>query len=399
MAVGALLMVATLSISLSQAFDSIDFHVIEFLFGMLTITVGFEKSGLMEYIVISLLKKAKNINMLLFGLIFGPGLLSAIFVNDTVALMVTPIALGICSKVGLRNPRSLLIPIAFGITIGSTFTPIGNPQNLLVALNSSMSHPFEQFVAHLFLPSIISLICVYYLSRFFFKRDYRSNHDLSETRKAISDSDTLISDMGLAKLSATILAALIISFAAIEVFPYLQSFGFTLYSLAFGAGVLLLVLSPRRVKLLRSFNWGILIFFVGMFIVMRAVWDSNIGSTMLSVLPTPIAGMRLQSTASIMFDSVTMSQILSNVPFVQLYSYEMSNLAITGFNSLPWIALAAGSTLAGNLSFLGAVSNVIIVQSAEAKGAKAFSFFEFLKYGFVVTAVTFLIFLVYLIAV
>ena len=202
--------------------------------------------------------------------------------------------------------------------------------------------------------------------------------------------------MNLAKLSAGILIVLIGSFAVIQVFPDLQSLGLTLNTLAFGAGVVLLVLSPKRLQLLRTFNWGILIFFAGMFIVMRAVWDSNVGSVILSILPTPQLGARLESTAAIMFNSVTLSQILSNVPFVQLYSYELSNLTIGGSNALPWLALAAGSTLAGNLSLLGAVSNVIIVESAEEKGARPFSFFEFLRYGIVVTIVTFLIFLAFL---
>ena len=396
MLVGAILMLATFSISFTEAFNSIDFRVIEFLFGMLTITAGFQESGLMEFIVISVLKRAKSINTLVFGAILGSGLLSAIFVNDTVAFLITPIAIGICSRVGLKNPRSLLIPIAFGITIGSTFTPIGNPQNLLVALNSSMSKPFAQFAAYLFVPSMISMICAYYLSRLFFRKEYRSTQDLARTREALPDSNAAISDMNLAKLSAGILIVLIGSFALIQVFPDLQSLGLTLNTLAFGAGVVLLVLSPKRLQLLRTFNWGILIFFAGMFIVMRAVWDSNVGSVILSILPTPQLGARLESTAAIMFNSVTLSQILSNVPFVQLYSYELSNLTIGGSNALPWLALAAGSTLAGNLSLLGAVSNVIIVESAEEKGARPFSFFEFLRYGIVVTIVTFLIFLAFL---
>ena len=396
MLVGAILMLATFSISFTEAFNSIDFRVIEFLFGMLTITAGFQESGLMEFIVISVLKRAKSINTLVFGAILGSGLLSAIFVNDTVAFLITPIAIGICSRVGLKNPRSLLIPIAFGITIGSTFTPSGNPQNLLIALICSMSMPFAQFAAYLFVPSMVSMICAYYLSRLFFRKEYRSTQDLARTREALPDSTAAISDMNLAKLSAGILIVLIGSFALIQVFPDLQSLGLTLNTLAFGAGVVLLVLSPKRLQLLRTFNWGILIFFAGMFIVMRAVWDSNVGSVILSILPTPQLGARLESTAAIMFNSVTLSQILSNVPFVQLYSYELSNLTIGGSNALPWLALAAGSTLAGNLSLLGAVSNVIIVESAEEKGARPFSFFEFLRYGIVVTIVTFLIFLAFL---
>lgn len=396
MAAGAVLMMGTSSISTTEAFDSIDFPVIEFLFGMLAITAGFEKSGLMEYVIISVLKKAKNIDALLFGVIFGSGLLSALFVNDTIAVLITPIAIGICSKIGLKRSRSLLMPIAFGITIGSTFTPIGNPQNLLVTLNSGMSRPFVQFATYLFLPAVVSLVCVYYLSKLFFKEEYISTQNFARMSESLPDSASAILDVGLAKLSAAMLVSLIASFAAIQVFPALQSLGFTLNTLAFGAGLFLLVLSPKRTHLLKGFNWGILLFFVGMFIVMRAVWDSSAGSIMLSILPNPDFATSLHATASVMFNSITLSQLLSNVPFVQLYSYQMRGLAITGANPLPWIALAAGSTLAGNLTLLGAASNVIIVDSAEEKGVRAFSFFEFLKYGSVVTTATFLIFLAFI---
>jgi Na+/H+ antiporter NhaD/arsenite permease-like protein len=144
-------------------------------------------------------------------------------------------------------------------------------------------------------------------------------------------------------------------------------------------------------------NWGVLIFFAGMFVVMRAVWDSSIGSSLLSFLPKPTPGARLESTGTIMINSVFLSQILSNVPFVQLYTFEMHALSFTSSSTVPWLALAAGSTLAGNLTLLGAVSNVIILDSAEARKQKAFSFFEFLKYGSVVTLVTCFIFLAFLV--
>jgi Na+/H+ antiporter NhaD/arsenite permease-like protein len=83
---------------------------------------------------------------------------------------------------------------------------------------------------------------------------------------------------------------------------------------------------------------------------------------------------------------------LSNVPFVQLYAYEMTALGFTGAQPIAWLALAAGSTLAGNLTLLGAVSNVIIIGSAEARKSRAFTFIEFFKYGAIVTIVTCLIY-------
>ncbi|MGI0090452.1 MAG: SLC13 family permease [Nitrososphaerales archaeon] len=399
MAIGALLMIATFSISPVHAFQSIDFRVISFLFGILVITAGFEKSGLIEYLVVSLLNRAKNLDRLLLGTVFGAGLLSAFLLNDGIALLVTPLVLGISSKIGMKNPRGLLLPLAFGITTGSTFTPIGNPQNLLVALNSGMSNPFAQFVEYLFLPSLASLLAVYLLCRVFFKHDYSLvKPDLAEEKNTLAQDSSKISDPELATQSAAVLGLLVTSIIIVEVFPELQqSLGLTLSNLSFAFGVVLLVLSRRRLYLLMGISWGVLIFFAGMFVVMRAVWDSNIGPILLSVLPSPSAtSSRVQSTSAIMLNSVLLSQILSNVPFVQLYTYKMHALGLAGKNVIQWLSLAAGSTLAGNLSLLGAVSNIIIMNSAEERKSKAFSFFEFLKYGAIVTLVTTLIFSVFL---
>lgn len=395
MVVGAALMIGTLSISPLDAFHAIDLRIISFLFGILVITAGFEKSGLIDYLILSILKRSKNLDRLLLGIIFGSGLLAAFLVNDGIALLMTPLGLGISSRLGLK-PKSILIPIAFGITTGSTFTPIGNPQNLLVALNSGMSDPFGKFSFYLFIPAMLSLFAVYFLSKFMFKKDYSSAHDFAKMKESLQDPSNAIKDIALAKLSGTALILLVISFVIVEIFPYLQTVGFTFGNLALGFGVVILVTSPRRLYLLTDMNWSVLIFFAGMFVVMRALWDSNVGSAMLSFLPKPSQNAGLESSGAIMVNSVLLSQILSNVPFVQLYTFEMHALSLTSSNTTQWLSLAAGSTLAGNLTLLGAVSNVIILNSAEARNQKAFSFFEFLKYGSVVTLVTCLIFLAFL---
>lgn len=395
MIIGAALMLGTLTISPMEAFRSIDFPVLAFLFGLLVINAGFEKSGLMEYLVLSLLSRAKSIDRLLLGLVFGSGLLSAFLVNDGIALLLTPLALSISSKLKLV-PKSILIPVAFGITTGSTFTPIGNPQNLLVALNSGMSNPFSQFMIYLLVPSLVSLLLVYYLSKLFFRKDYRSILDYQKTRESLPDKSIAITDPGLAKLSTVILLFMLATFVLVEIFPQLQSSGLTFGNVALAYGVIMLILSPRRLYLLTGLNWGILVFFAGMFVVMRAVWDSSIGSELLSRLPTPNPSSQVESTYSIMTNSVLLSQLLSNVPFVQLYTYEMHALSFTSSSTTPWLTLAAGSTLAGNLTPLGAVSNVIILDAAETRNQKAFSFVEFAKYGIVATLATCAIFFVFL---
>ena len=397
MVIGAALMIATLSISPLAAFNAVDFRVIGFLFGMLVITTGFEKSGLINYMVLSILKRAKNISGVLFAVVVSSGFLSALLVNDTVALLWTPIVLGIAAKIGLQNKKALLIPLAFGVTIGSAFTPIGNPQNVLVALNSGMDRPFTYFIEFLFVPSLISLVIVYLFSRLFFGKYLAGlNFSNSLSKDELASPSSAISDLKLAKQSVVVLVALLIAFAIDEIFTSLQSDYITISSLALAFGLLLLVISSKREYLLVSLNWGILVFFVGMFVVMAAVWQSGIGTIILNYLPSPQHGNPVQSTGAIILVSILLSQLLSNVPFVQLYTFQMHSLLFSSSDIIPWLALAAGSTLAGNLTLLGAVSNVIIIDSAERRGEKAFSFFDFLKYGLLVTMVTALVFVVFL---
>jgi Na+/H+ antiporter NhaD/arsenite permease-like protein len=395
MVLGAALMVATFSISPRDAVASIDLEVIGFLFGMLVITAGFEKSGLIEYIVLWILKRSRRANHLLFAVIFGSGLLSAVLVNDTVALLWTPLVLGIGSRLAAREAKPMIMPLAFGVTVGSTITPIGNPQNLLVALDSQLSKPFSVYVVNLAVPTFASLAVLFLLCRLYFRRFY-AELDKQPADSKLPEPASAITDRLLAKESALVLCLLLVSFASVEIYPALSSYYVNISTLALAFGMVLLAISPRRVMLLWGFGWGILAFFAGMFVVMRAVWQSGIGPRLLSILPSPGTSSRPQAVSSIMLASILLSQILSNVPFVQLYQYNLHTLGFGPQNTSAWLALAAGSTLAGNLSFLGAVSNVIIYDATETRGRKPFSFLEFSVLGSLVTLLTSLIFFLYL---
>ncbi|NHI03326.1 Arsenic efflux pump protein [Candidatus Nitrosotalea sp. TS] len=129
-----------------------------------------------------------------------------------------------------------------------------------------------------------------------------------------------------------------------------------------------------------------------MFIVTAAVWSSGAIPMIMTHIPTPNPHDLLQSNAVISATSVTLSQVLSNVPFVSLYHYVMINNGFSSDNVAQWMMLAAASTISGNLTILAAASNVIIIQASDSKGIKAFTFFEFLKIGSIVTVVNLLVF-------
>jgi Na+/H+ antiporter NhaD/arsenite permease-like protein len=161
-----------------------------------------------------------------------------------------------------------------------------------------------------------------------------------------------------------------------------------------GAGALYLASgSGDRKEILRRVDYSVLVFFAAMFVITSALWSSGAISMIISHIPAPNPDNIFQSNAIISGISILLSQILSNVPFIALYNFVMLNNGFGGdAHTSQWMMLASASTIAGNLTILGAASNIIIIDVAESRNIKAFTFVEFLKIGAVVTLANILIY-------
>jgi len=411
MLIGAFLMIVFQVIGLEAAFKSINLDVIGFLFGMFSIVTALDKSGVLRLVAIKMLSRATTLDSLLMIFVVGMGILSAFLVNDTIALLGIPLIAYISKQVGIR-PLVLLIALAFGISVGSTMTPIGNPQNLLIAIQSGISLPFTTFIVHLAVPTLINLFLTYFIIRMYFKKDlvllsgrYPETNHGSHTIAAIpfhpALTSPIIENPHLAKISSTILLLTIAGFIISEFlhFLHIANVGLSIIALL-GAGVLYLVSSSDRKDILRRVDYSVLVFFAAMFVVTSALWSSGAITLIMSHIPAPSLNNIFQSNAVISVVSILLSQILSNVSFVALYNFVMLNNGFGGDAHVSqWMMLASASTIAGNLTILGAASNIIIIDVAESKNVETFSFVEFFKIGVLVTLVNigiYYLFIVYI---
>ena len=161
MTIGALFMVLLQVISVESAFEAINLDIILFLFGMFSIVSALEKSGVLGIVAIKMVSRTKgNPNYLLLVFVVGLGILSAFLVNDTIAILGVPLAIYVMRSVK-PIPIVLLFGLAFGISIGSVMTPIGNPQNLLITIQGGIQLPFITFLTILTIPTIINLLLTY----------------------------------------------------------------------------------------------------------------------------------------------------------------------------------------------------------------------------------------------
>lgn len=376
MTVGAIIVLAGGAIGINNALAAIDLDVILFLFGAFAIARALEMSGLLEEFAYHSLNRAKNYDELLLIILFGAGMLAALLMNDTLAIVGTPIVILIARKLGL-SAKPFILALAFSVTIGSVFSPVGSPQNLLIATKSGMASPFVLFVQYLLLPSLINLLIAFFLLKLFFKQ--RGGDGKFELPKVLS----MVRDRSLAsisKVSVALFISLILARVVVGVLGFETALPLPAISVI--AALPLFIFSKRRFELIRTLEWGTLLLFVSMFILMQAVWDDGLFQSLIPSITHSVSGI-----GAILLLSTLVSQLISNVPFTALY---LPLLSSAGAGVREYLALAAGATLSGNLTLMGAASNFIIVAGAEERGERI-TFFEFMKIGIVLTALNLLV--------
>jgi Na+/H+ antiporter NhaD/arsenite permease-like protein len=353
------------------------------LFGMFVIGQALEESGYLSFLSYEFFKKAKTEKMLLLFILFGFGFLSALLMNDTIAIIGTPAILILSRRHGI-SAKPLLLALAFAITIGSATSPIGNPQNLLIAIKGNMQNPFVEFAKYLLLPTIINLFAAYFLIKAFYGK-YFDNKKINHMKDPILDEK-------LAKLSKASLI-LVILLIAIKVLLIALNIGysFSLAHIALISMLPIILLSPRRIEIIKKIDWHTLIFFASMFVLMESVWQTQAIQNVISQF-----SINITSISAILVSSIIISQFISNVPLVALY---MPILMHSGVSAKQLVALAAGSTIAGNLLVLGAASNVIIIENAEKRGRETITFFEFAKIGIPLTIINLIIYWLFLLVI
>jgi len=359
---GALVVLITGQINLFDAIKSINPDVILFLFGMFVVGEALCRSGYLLHVSSCLFGTARNPRMLIIAILFSIGILSAFLMNDTLAIIGTPLVLTLASRHRL-SPKLLLLTLCFAVTTGSVVSPIGNPQNLLVAEYSGLGNPFISFFIYLAVPTLISLVLVYLILKLFYPAEFQVR-DLSLAIEPVGDISLAL----LSKVSLLLIFFMVSLKIAGSFIPCVPNFSLTVIALVAAAPVILF--SRRRMEVIRYIDWPTLVFFAAMFVLMASVFSTGFFQSFVD-LPT------ISSVPAVLLSSVVISQFISNVPFVALFE---PLLIHQGTNLASILALAVGSTIAGNLTILGAASNVIVIQNAEKQG-ETLTFWEFFRVG------------------
>jgi Na+/H+ antiporter NhaD/arsenite permease-like protein len=365
--IGAVAMVAFRVVQPQQALHFIDFSTLVLLFSMMLIVGNLHLVGFFEWNVEFVLRRLQP-TQLLPAVVFACGLLSAFFVNDIICLVMVPFVLTVTRRMKLA-PLPYLLAVATGSNVGSVATITGNPQNMLVGSLSGIK--YMDFLLHLGPVALVGLFLNWAVLHWVHMR---------RPVQLVSAQPIPLPPLDLSRLTkpAIVVTVVMIGFL-VGVPPAMMA--------ALGAAVMLITRTIDPRKLYDEVDWGLLVFFVGLFLIVGGAENAGIVDRLLAVAHH----WNLESLPVLSLVTAIFSNLVSNVPAVML----MKSL-VPGFADphTGWLTLAMASTLAGNLTITGSVANIIVVETARPD--VQVGFWDYIRVGFPITLLTLLFGVVWL---
>lgn len=362
---GTVLLVVTGVTTPEEVYRSIQYDTLVLLLGMMLISAYLYMAGFFDWISDWILRMVTTPQRLLLYLILSSGFMSALLVNDTICMILTPLVVTVIVR-GQLPLVPYLLALAMSANIGSVATLVGNPQNMIIGHLSKI--PFSNFLLSLLPVALAGLLIEYFILSIGF-------------RKILNGVEIKRPETKAYKLDKKILIITLI----VLVFVFIGfMIGLNLPWTALTGGTVIMVLARKDThQVLKFVDWHLLLFFAGLFVVVESVNRTGLPDQIYNNLRWIFGGSQTSQGWNLAWFSAVGSNIFSNVPFVLVAGKWIPNFTNP---ELMWKVMALATTFAGNLTILGSVANIIVVESA--RGYVEVGFWDYAKYGIPVTIIT-----------
>jgi Na+/H+ antiporter NhaD/arsenite permease-like protein len=369
----------------------IDWDVIFLLLGMMIIVSVLRQTGIFEYVAIWSVKRANGSPLrIMILLVVVTAIASALLDNVTTILLIAPVTLLVCERLAI-NPVPFLIAEVLASNIGGASTLVGDPPNIIIASRAGLT--FNDFLLHMAPIVLIILIVFIGMLPWIFRGSFDVDIERVADVMALQEREAIRDPALLAKCGAVLIAvfAAFVSHSIVQIAPSIVAL--------LGAGVLILISKLQRSDYLAGVEWGTLLFFAGLFIMVGALVKTGVVDKLAQAATEATGGNALLTVMLILGISAPVSGIIDNVPYVATMTPIVAELA----SSIPdqaqqqalWWALALGGDLGGNLTAVGASANVVMLGIA-GRTDTPISFWEFTRKGAAITVVSVALSAVYL---
>ncbi|MEV6932007.1 ArsB/NhaD family transporter [Dactylosporangium sp. NPDC051485] len=361
----------------------IDWNVIFLLLGMMIIVGVIKQTGLFEFLAIWAAKRSRGRPYRLLVMLMAITAVASPFLdNVTTIMLVAPVTVLVCRRLGIPAPP-YLIAEALASNIGGAATLIGDPPNIIIGSRAGLT--FNDFVIHM--APIVAVLFVLFvlLSWVMFRRRFEYHPERVAEIMAL-DERAAITDRRLLVRCLAVLGLVVAGFAlhaVIHVDPAIVAL--------LGAGLMVLVSRVETEKYLEEVEWSTLVFFMGLFVMVGGLVETGVIHRLGTWATGQVGDNYFVAATGLLFGSAVLGAFFDNIPYVATMAPIVEDIVATTSDpetgrSL-WWAFALGADLGGNGTAVAASANVVVLGIA-ARAGQPISFWQFTRYGIVVTVMT-----------
>ncbi|MEI5672457.1 MULTISPECIES: ArsB/NhaD family transporter [unclassified Nocardioides] len=360
----------------------VDWNVVFLLFGMMVIVGVLKQTGLFEYLALWAARASRGRPARLMALLMVvTAAASALLDNVTTVLLVAPVTLAVCARLGLPT-TPYLVTLVFASNVGGTATLIGDPPNIIIASRAGLS--FNDFLVHTLPVTVVIVAVLVVLCRFLYRRELR----VEPTAATPEDLDpaTAIRDPRRLAVCLVVLALVMVAFGLHTVLHLDPSIVAMM-----GAGAMVLLTRTTSEEFLEEVEWGTLVFFMALFVLVGGLVQVGVIGAIGEAAASALGDRPLLASTTLLFGSAVVGGFVDNIPYTAATVPIVQDLVAasgdTSSGNPLWWAFALGADLGGNTTAVAAGANVVVLGIAHSAG-RPITFWEFTKKGLVVTFVS-----------
>ncbi|RZQ60125.1 SLC13 family permease [Amycolatopsis suaedae] len=363
--------------------EGIDWNVIFLLLGMMVIVGVIKQTGLFDYLGIWAAKRSKGRPYRLMVMLMGITAVASPFLdNVTTIMLVAPVTVVVCNR--LRIPaQPYLIAEVLASNIGGAATLIGDPPNIIIGSRAGLS--FNDFLVHMAPPVIVIFAVFVLLTRVLFRKSFVYNPDNVAAVMALQERRA-ITDPALLVRCLVVLTGVVVGFglhAVVHVEPSIVAL--------VGAGVMVLVSRVDIRDVLNEVEWPTLVFFMGLFVMVAGLVHTGVISTVGTWAIGALGDNYFGAATALLFGSSVLGAFFDNIPYVAtmapIVEGVVAQIPDPSTGQALWWAFALGADFGGNGTAVAASANVVAIGIAARTGHRI-SFWQFTRYGIVVTVLS-----------
>ncbi|MCS7475301.1 ArsB/NhaD family transporter [Umezawaea endophytica] len=363
--------------------EGIDWNVIFLLFGMMVIVGIVKQTGVFDFLAIWAAKKSRGRPYRLMVMLMGITAVASPFLdNVTTIMLVAPVTVVVCNR--LRVPaQPYLIAEVLASNIGGAATLIGDPPNIIIGSRAGLT--FVDFLVHMTPVVVVVFVVFVLLTKVLFRSSFRYNEEHVAAVMALQERRA-ITDPVMLRRCLVVFGGVVVGFglhAVLHVDPAIVAL--------VGAGVMLLVTRVDVGDVLAEVEWPTLVFFMGLFVMVGGLVHTGVIETIGTWTVGAFGDDHFLAATALLFGSSVLGAFFDNIPYVATMAPVVEGMvagipdAATG--EALWWSFALGADFGGNGTAVAASANVVAVGIA-ARTGHPISFWQFTRYGIVVTALS-----------